>query len=124
MIASNLAFAALFPSGEPPVNLWCWSLFAPAAPEVLIGWESRWAPRLLANLKLAYFRAPQDTAMRHLHARSTHDPRLEQIERSGAGIGGAPLPLRHPVRGEGEAHVLASRGAGASFLTVVFEPHN
>ncbi|WP_327267444.1 hypothetical protein OG233_01610 [Streptomyces sp. NBC_01218] len=91
MIASHLAFAALFPSGEPPVNLWRWSLFAPDAPEVLIGWESRWASRLLTDLKLACFLTPQDTAMRHLHARSTHDPRLERKSSGPVRESAAPL---------------------------------
>ncbi|MFE9016875.1 MmyB family transcriptional regulator [Streptomyces cyaneofuscatus] len=56
-VAANAAFAALFPEGGPPANLWRWALFSPDAEKVLLDWEQAWAPRLLTEVKLMCHRA-------------------------------------------------------------------
>lgn len=56
-VVANAAFAALFPEGGPPANLWRWALFSPDAEELLLYWAQAWAPRLLTEVKLMCHRA-------------------------------------------------------------------
>ncbi|MBT2375930.1 sulfotransferase [Streptomyces sp. ISL-111] len=121
-VAANTAFAALFPEGGPPANLWRWALFSPDAEELLRDWEQAWAPRLLTEVKLMCHRAPQDSAALRLLSEVADDARLREIEETGSGLDGASLPLHHPALGDGTTHLLASRTTGASILTFIFEP--
>ncbi|UZI33999.1 helix-turn-helix domain-containing protein [Streptomyces sp. VB1] len=120
-VASNGAFAALFPGGEPPANLWRWML-SPDAERLLLDWEQAWAPRLLTEIRLMHYRTPQDGAALRLLSEVADDARLRSVEETGSGLGGAALPLRHPALGDGTAHLLTSRTTGASILNIFFEP--
>ncbi|MDX3339682.1 sulfotransferase [Streptomyces sp. ME02-6979.5a] len=121
-VAANPAFAALFPGGSPPVNLWRWALFSPDAEKLLMDWEQAWAPRLLTEVKLACYRAQQDGAAARLLSEVADDARLRAIEETGSGLGGASLPLHHPALGGGTAHLIPVRATGATVLTFIFEP--
>ncbi|MEU8771378.1 helix-turn-helix domain-containing protein [Streptomyces griseus] len=121
-VAANSAFAALFPGGGPPANLWRWALFSPDAERVLLDWEQAWAPRLLTEIKVMCRRAQRDGAALRLLSEVEGDARLRAVEETGRGLGGAPLPLRHPALGDGTVHLLTARTAGASILTFIFEP--
>jgi len=121
-LAANAAFAALFPEGGPPANLWRWALFSPEAEKVLLDWEQAWAPRLLTEVKLMCHRAQRDSAALSLLSEVADDARLQGIEASGSGLDGASLPLHHPALGSGTSHLLTSRTTGASVLTLIFEP--
>ncbi|WP_433406952.1 sulfotransferase [Streptomyces sp. CA-146814] len=121
-VAANAAFAALFPEGGPPANLWRWALFSPDAEKVLLDWAQAWAPRLLTEVKLMCHRAPRDSAALSLLSEVADDARLRTVEESGRGLDGASLPLHHPALGSGTAHLLTSRTTGASILTLIFEP--
>lgn len=121
-VAANPAFAALFPGGEPSANLWRWALFSPDAERLLLDWERAWAPRLLTEIKLMCRRAQRDSAALRLLSEVSDDARLRAIEETGSGLGGAPLPLRHPALGDGTVHLLTARTTGASILTFIFEP--
>ncbi|WP_327332971.1 sulfotransferase [Streptomyces anulatus] len=121
-VASNAAFAALFPGGEPPVDLWRWMLFSPDAETLLLDWEQAWAPRLLTETRLMCHRAPKNRAALRLLSEVADDARLRKIEETGSGLGGASLPLHHPALGDGTAHLLTSRTTGASILTLIYEP--
>ncbi|MEU6618642.1 MmyB family transcriptional regulator [Streptomyces parvus] len=121
-IAYNAGFAALFPGGQPPVNLWRWALFSPDAQGLLLDWERAWAPRLLTEVKLTCYRQQLDGAAARLLSEVADDVRLRVIEESGSGLGGASLPLHHPALGDGTAHLVPVRATGATVLTLVFEP--
>ncbi|MGW3930793.1 MmyB family transcriptional regulator [Streptomyces microflavus] len=122
LLAANPAFAALFPGGEPPADLWRWALFGPDAERLLLDWEQAWAPRLLTEIKVMCRRAQQDSAALRLLSEIADDARLRAIEESGSGLCGASLPLHHTVLGDGTVHLLTARTAGASILTFIFEP--
>ncbi|MEU3433051.1 sulfotransferase [Streptomyces sp. NPDC006863] len=121
-IAYNAAFAALFPGGQPPVNLWRWALFSPHAQGLLLDWERAWAPRLLTEVKLTCHRAHLDRGAARLLTEVADDARLRAIEETGSGLGGASLPLHHPALGAGTVHPVPVRAAGATVLTLIFEP--
>lgn len=121
VVASNGAFAELFPAGEQPVNLWRWALFSEEARRVLLGWEKEWAPNLLTELKLARHRYPTDSSLCQIYADSARDPRLRQISESDLGLEDEERSFRHAINGEGRARFMTTRGNGASLLTILFE---
>ncbi|MFJ4973639.1 sulfotransferase [Streptomyces sp. NPDC088755] len=121
-VAANDAFAALFPGDEPPVNLWRWALFSPDAKGLLLDWERQWAPRLLTEVKLTCYRAQQDAAAARLLSEVASDARLQAIKETGSGLGGASLPLHHPALGIGTVHPVPVRAAGATIMSLIFEP--
>ncbi|MGW6588434.1 MmyB family transcriptional regulator [Streptomyces globisporus] len=121
-ITYNAGFAALFPGGQPPANLWRWALFSPDAKGLLLDWERAWAPRLLTEVKLACYRAQLDGAAARLLSEVADDARLRAIEETGSGLGGASLPLHHPALGGGTVHPVPVRATGATILTFIFTP--
>lgn len=123
LVASNESFSRMFSTGEQPANLWRWALFSEEARTVLVNWDERWAPDLIAELRLARYRYPADDTVRALYADAVRDPALQQIvaEPSRA-LNGRARPLCHPMRGEGAARFMAARAAGVSVLTILFEP--
>lgn len=121
-MASNESFSRMFSKGEP-ANLWRWALFSEEARTVLVHWEERWAPDLIAEPRLASCRYPADDTVRALYADVVREPALQRIAAEPSrGLNGQARPLCHPMRGEGAARFMAARAAGVSVLTILFEP--
>ncbi|MFD5491736.1 hypothetical protein ACFYY3_25075 [Streptomyces sp. NPDC001812] len=121
-MASDESFPQMFSKGGQPANLWRWALFSEETRTVLVNWDKRWAPDLLAELRLARYRYPADDTVRALYADAVRDPALQQIvAEPSRGLNGQAHPLRHPMHGEGTARFMAARAVGVSVLTILFE---
>ncbi|MEU6771788.1 sulfotransferase [Streptomyces sp. NPDC046759] len=122
VIAGNDAFAELFPSGAPPANMTEWALLsAEAREDVLQDWERDWAPYLLADLRLAVARHPDDPALQKLSDAVRNDPRTRHIEDAPIGIGDEARQLRHARRGVVTVRVLAAHTKDVITVTLLCE---
>lgn len=122
VIAGNDAFTEMFPSGRPPANMTEWALLSVEAREdVLQNWERDWAPYLLADLRLALARHPDDPALQKLRDAVRNDPRTRHIEDAPTGIGDEPRQLRHAGRGTVTVRVLTSRTSDVTVVTLLSE---
>ncbi|MGI5338980.1 sulfotransferase [Streptomyces sp. CA-181903] len=122
VIAANDAFTRMFPTGGPPSNVTEWALLsAEAREEVLQNWERDWAPHLLADLRLALARHPDDPALQKLRDAVRGDSRTRHIEDAPTGVGDEPRQLRHARRGVVTVRVLTSYTRGVTTVTLLSE---
>ena len=122
VIASNDAFAEMFPSGEPPANMTEWALLSTEAREdVLQNWERDWAPFLLADLRLALARYPDDPGLQKLRHAVQNDPRASHIEDAPTGIGDEARQLRHAERGLVTVRMLTSHTSDVTLVMLLLE---
>jgi hypothetical protein len=117
----NRPFAELFPHTGVPANWWQWALSSCRSGDVLLEWDTQWAPSLKAEVTLLHHRHPDDAALSDLYARMLEDPRLEEVSEADSGLGDTARPMRHPKRGPGTARVMAASTPAETVVTVLFE---
>ncbi|WP_159032958.1 sulfotransferase [Streptomyces fodineus] len=122
LVARNAAFSAMFDDEGVPENFWRWALLSDCARDaVLVDWEKDWAPYLLEECRLLFFRYRDHAAVRRLYADLTDDLRLQSLPRVGTDINGRAGSLRHRQNGTRRVHILAAESEGCRLLTFLTE---
>lgn len=130
LVAYNEQFAELFTGGVPPENPLRWIALSDEAREhTLTDWETRWAPRVLSQLRYARIQYPGNRALAQLHQDVLRDRLAGPIYRHSAELNPHSAddvrPLRHPTKGPGTVTVLASEPEstpGARHVVLLFDP--
>ncbi|MFF5768789.1 hypothetical protein ACFY8F_40530 [Streptomyces tanashiensis] len=97
----------MFPGEQAPTNMMRWLLLDPVArTEVLLQWETRWAPAVMPHLRHAADLNPQVPALADLERDILNDPVAGPVYRRCAPapvphFDGEELPFSHPVHGPG-----------------------
>lgn len=122
VLARNAAFSAMFADKVAPENFWRWALLSDCAREaVLVDWEKDWAPYLLEECRLLFFRYRDHAAVHRLYADLTDDLRLQTLPRVGTDINGRAGSLRHAQFGTMCVRTLAAESEGCRLLTFLTE---
>ncbi|MFG2341210.1 helix-turn-helix domain-containing protein [Streptomyces yangpuensis] len=107
VIVHNEEFRRFFPRGQAPSNVMRWMLLAPEArTDVLMDWETVWAPAMMPHLKHSVELRPGNPALGRLARDVLDDPVAGPLYREHAGApipyhDGSELPVRHAVHGPG-----------------------
>lgn len=107
VIAHNEDFRHFFPRGQAPANMMRWMLLDPEArSEVLVHWETHWAPAVMPHLRHTAELRPSNTALARLEHDVLNDSVAGPIYRASVGgpvpyVDGSDLPVRHAVHGPG-----------------------
>lgn len=126
LIAHNDEFARLFPRGNVPENTMRWMLLEPQGRDMLIDWDTAWAPLVVPQLRAALASRPDDEVLRRLEKDVLADPGCAPIwESGGAHIhpDGDERPIRHAVDGPGWVTMCAAQpmaAPGARMIVLVF----
>lgn len=131
VLAWNSSAGDLFTGASVPDNTMAWMLTAPHARTVLLEWESRWAPPLMAQLRAAVALHPESATLSRLVEAASADPDARQLYEESGTPGSvmseaeAPRPLLHPEIGAGWVYLCAAdiHGTpGARLMTMPFLP--
>ncbi|MFF7780305.1 helix-turn-helix domain-containing protein [Streptomyces tanashiensis] len=107
VIAHNREFRRLFPRGQAPSNIMRWLLLDPEArTDVLMDWETVWAPAMMPHMKQGVELRPENLALGRLVYDVLNDPVAGPLYREHAAapipfFDGSELPIRHAVDGPG-----------------------
>ncbi|MFI1312489.1 hypothetical protein ACH4TS_20445 [Streptomyces albidoflavus] len=121
----NASARQIFGRSRAPENLWRWML-SEGGRSVLDNWADQWAPYVLAEIRRARARHPDDITLRDLDEEVARESSLKSLEPAQCGLDCRPRPLRHPARGCGEVQHLAAQidGTAAHFVTWSFSPYS
>ncbi|WP_030676568.1 helix-turn-helix domain-containing protein [Streptomyces sp. NRRL B-1347] len=108
MLVYNDACAAVFPGGEVPPNIMRWMVLSPAAREILLDWDTAWAPMLLPQLRGALATRPEDETLQQIEKEVLADP-------TAAPLYGADKPFPHP---DGDERPLLHAELGPGWVTM------
>ncbi|HEV7626247.1 MAG TPA: XRE family transcriptional regulator, partial [Streptomyces sp.] len=82
LLECNSAFAAMFPGGEPPLNIMRWMLLDDVArTRVLLDWEKSWAPMVISQLVAARRAHPANCTLHQLETDVVNDALAGPIRR-------------------------------------------
>ncbi|MEU8971289.1 hypothetical protein AB0D11_18800 [Streptomyces monashensis] len=112
IIAVNAAAESLF-NGEAPANLWHWIL-SPAGRQCLCAWEEEWAPYVLAEIRRAQARHPDDPGLETLRTELGCYDYLQGMEPARSGFTAVSRTMHHPRWGTGNVQYLAAQIEGSS----------
>ncbi|MFE0178552.1 XRE family transcriptional regulator [Streptomyces sp. NPDC059002] len=121
----NPAFAAMFPSGQPPQNTMEWTILDDEArDDILIDWESIWAPFALSRFQAALRAFPDDPGLNSTAEQILADPRARRIYEDPRTRESTPAaedirPMRHAVHGVGQVRLFMAQPDGAPGSLVV-----
>ncbi|MCJ1676273.1 helix-turn-helix transcriptional regulator [Streptomyces sp. APSN-46.1] len=107
VIVHNEDYRRLFPRGRTPANIMRWLLLDPEArTDVLMHWETYWAPAMMPHLKHSVELRPENPALDRLEYDVLNDPVAGPLYREHAAapipyFDGSELPIRHAVHGPG-----------------------
>ena len=107
VLAGNDEFRLLFPRGEAPANMMRWMLLdSEARSEVLVDWETHWAPFVMPQLRQAMTLRPGHPELARLEREVLDDPVAGPVYRAAATApipypDGTERPVRHAVHGPG-----------------------
>ncbi|MEU6346514.1 hypothetical protein ABZ883_36830 [Streptomyces sp. NPDC046977] len=128
LASCNEAFKAFFSPGELPSNIWQWLLLDPEPrDQVLLDWDTAWAPHLVARLEVAATHGPYAPQLAVLQTELESDERLQKALLNAPklpnGWQETHWPLRHPVHGFGTARFMTAHldtAPGARLVTILF----
>ncbi|MFE0178550.1 XRE family transcriptional regulator [Streptomyces sp. NPDC059002] len=129
LLFHNEAFAAMFPSGQPPQNTMEWMILDDEARDFcLVDWEREWASRAIPQFRMALASQPRDPVLNRIHEGILRDERARKIYDGSADVylhpDGERRPLHHARRGRGWVEMVAGQplsSPGARFMLVMFE---
>ncbi|MFE0701599.1 helix-turn-helix domain-containing protein [Streptomyces sp. NPDC058872] len=107
VIVHNEDFRRLFPRGQAPGNIMRWMLLSfEARTDVLMHWETHWAPAIMPHLKRSVELRPENPALGRLAYDVLNDPVAGPLYRDHAAVpiphfDGSELPICHAVHGPG-----------------------
>ncbi|MFI8504488.1 helix-turn-helix domain-containing protein [Streptomyces sp. NPDC085524] len=107
VIVHNEDYRRLFPGGRAPANIMRWLLLDhEARTDVLMHWETHWAPAMMPHLKHSVELRPENPALGRLAYDVLNDPVSGPLYREHAAapipyFDGSELPIRHAVHGPG-----------------------
>ncbi|GAA0501111.1 helix-turn-helix domain-containing protein [Streptomyces olivaceiscleroticus] len=111
VLCYNQAYLEIHPDGGP-ANMMEWMLLADRAREILMDWETVWAPYVLPQLRASRSRYKKDATLRRIEKAARNDPFLASLYESGTRVqvhpDGSERPLWHPVHGPGWASICAA----------------
>ncbi|MFJ8670103.1 helix-turn-helix domain-containing protein [Streptomyces sp. NPDC093600] len=131
VLAHNQEYRHLFPGSRPPANTMRWMLLDPLArAEVLIDWDTRWAPLVMPQLRHAVEMRPHNTALARLEAEVLRDPVAGPLYRETASApvpypDGSERPINHAVHGPGWVTTCVSEpvtSPGARVMLLLYTP--
>ncbi|MFH8794160.1 XRE family transcriptional regulator [Streptomyces sp. NPDC017941] len=130
LVAYNQPFADIFEGGEPPENTMRWMALADEARDhILTDWETRWAPGILNQIRLAHIQHPENEALARLHRDVLRDKYTGPIYERNTEVyihpDGDVRPLFHPRKGPGQITMVVSEPAsarGARHVVLLFDP--
>jgi len=107
ILAHNEPFRVLFAPAPVPVDFLRWTLFSPAARELLLDWHTQWAPAFFARFRTALSLQSDSKILNELLEDLLTDPEtahLYQESEAAASIMSQAepyRPIRHPRFGQG-----------------------
>ncbi|MFD9880615.1 hypothetical protein ACFWZT_04005 [Streptomyces alboflavus] len=130
LVAWNRPFTRLFSAighdegGGVPQNMMDWMLFSrPAREKLLVDWEKRWAPPILAQLHTVSLENPYNERLQQLMNRVREDPTTRRIYEAGvidyAYPDGDERPLYHPDFGRGLAVMASAHPSSAPHARLI-----
>ncbi|MFD5701262.1 MmyB family transcriptional regulator [Streptomyces lasiicapitis] len=130
LVAYNQPFTDIFEGGTPPENTMRWMALADEARDyILTDWETRWAPGILNQIRLAHIQRPENHSLAQLHRDVIRDkysgPIYERSTEVYIHPDGDVRPLYHPKRGPGHITMVVSEPAssrGARHVVLLFDP--
>ncbi|GHC72227.1 transcriptional regulator [Streptomyces flavofungini] len=130
LVAYNQPFADIFEGGIPPANTMRWMALADEARDfILTDWETRWAPGILNQIRLAHIQHPENRALAQLNEDVKRDKYAGPIYERGTEVyihpDGDVRPLYHPRKGPGQITMVVSEPAsspGARHVVLLFDP--
>lgn len=123
LLACNAPFRELFPDGRIPQNTMRWMLLDPIARDMLLDWDTVWAPLVLPQLRAAIAVRPDDVVLKEIAEDALADPVLARLwETGGAHIhpDGDERPIHHAVHGPGHVTMCAAEPLGAPGGRLIF----
>ncbi|MFD9880193.1 XRE family transcriptional regulator [Streptomyces alboflavus] len=129
LIAYNQPFADIFDDGIPPENTMRWMALADEARDhILTDWETRWAPGILNQIRLAHIQHPENRSLARLNADVKRDKYAGPIYERSTEVyihpDGDVRPLYHPRKGPGQITMVVSEPAsspGARHVVLLFD---
>lgn len=125
LLAHNEPFAALFPGRRVPDNVMHWMTVDPAGRDMLVRWETAWAPLVLPQLRAALAADQGDPVLAGIERDVLADPVAARIYES-AGAYLRPRegerPVRHAERGPGWVTVCGAQPMAAPRARLMILP--
>lgn len=129
LVAYNQPFADIFDGGIPPENTMRWMALADEARDhILTDWETRWAPGILNQIRLAHIQHPENRSLARLNADVKRDKYAGPIYERSTEVyihpDGDVRPLYHPRKGPGQITMVVSEPAsspGARHVVLLFD---
>ncbi|MEV1040440.1 hypothetical protein AB0J01_27875 [Streptomyces sp. NPDC050204] len=126
----NASFRHIFPSGKAPDQIWRWLLLqSEARDDVLVDWDTAWAPYLVSAFRFALNLSPDDLKLFRIRDELRADARAQAAIRARVPIevtrSKVARPFKHPVYGRGAAQFVSASidsTPGARLVTVLFSP--
>ncbi|MFB9558625.1 MmyB family transcriptional regulator, partial [Streptomyces roseoviridis] len=128
LLAHNQPFADLFPGARIPRNTMRWMLLDPDGRDILLQWQTVWAPLVLPQLRAALAVRPEDETLLQIAKEVAADPLLAPIwEAGGAHIhpDGDERPIHHALHGPGHVTLCAAQpltAPGARLIILIYHP--
>ncbi|MFD9909702.1 XRE family transcriptional regulator [Streptomyces sp. NPDC059063] len=129
LVAHNQPFADVFENGVPENTMRWMALSDEARDHILTDWETRWAPGLLNQVRLAHIQNPENRSLARLHRDITRDKYAGPIYERSTEVyihpDGDVRPLYHPRKGPGLITMVVSEPAssrGSRHVVLLFDP--